>query len=188
MYPASLLSIALVLFCVHPASLLAAEQELSDEGAMLLHTACTQCHGLRPIETVRNGRPGWTQTVDKMVVYGIHLDVEEIETLIDYLVLQYGPGGGSPMSMGSLPPGAVGEYSGSANGGEILLPEGEGQALVQAYCSLCHDTSRIAATPRTTDSWKQYTADMLGKGGFEVSQDQQQLIVEYLSSHFGSEH
>ena len=184
---ASLLAITAAIFCTYPWPL-AADEALANEGAVLVQETCTQCHGLRPVQSVRNGRPGWEQTVHKMVVYGAQLNIEEVDTVIDYLVTQYGPGSATPMATGPLPPGAAGEHGGSDDNGQILLPAGEGQALVQAYCSLCHDTGRIAATRRTSTSWQQYTNDMLAKGGIVVSPDQVQQMVEFLGAHFGREH
>ena len=159
-----------------PAKLAANE----DEGQRLYRAACTQCHGLAPIEVTTNGREGWKRTVQKMVVTGAQLDVDEMELVIDYLVREHGPGSSTHMTSGELPPDSP-----MAKSGKLELPAGEGAALVQGYCVMCHDLGRVVATRRKESEWRGYTIDMLKRNNISVSEEQLNTMVSYLSRHLG---
>ena len=164
--------------------LMAADAD-SEEGQRLLVSACVQCHPLRPTLVTRDGRAGWEDTVHKMVVFGAQLSVDEMGVLIEYLASNYGPGA-SPMSTGDLPPGAgVDPAGGSVTSAEITLPAGDGNDLVQALCSGCHDMGRIVATGRSAASWQRYADNMLAQGGISATEEQIATVVSYLSDHFG---
>ncbi len=177
-----LLTCKLALLCVFlPALLLPAKLAAEeDEGQRLYRATCTQCHGLAPIEVTTNGRDGWKRTVQKMVVTGAQLDVDEMELVIDYLVREHGPGSSTPMTSGALPPDSP-----LASSGKLELPAGEGAALVQGYCVMCHDLGRVVATRRKESEWRGYTIDMLRRNNISVSEEQLNTMVGYLSRHLG---
>lgn len=162
-----------------------AEDAPIEEGQQLLEAACVQCHPLILTTVTRDGRPGWEDTVHKMVLFGAQLSVHEMGVLTDYLAERYGPGTG-PMSTGTLPPGAAVDTGGGAVTSEnIALPAGDGRDIVQGLCSGCHDMGRIVATRRSAASWRTYTENMLAQGGIDASDEQIAGAVSYLSSHFG---
>jgi cytochrome c5 len=162
-----------------------AEEAPIEDGQQLLESACVQCHPLGLTTVTRDGRPGWEDTVHKMVLFGSQLSVEEMDVLIAYLAERYGPAAG-PMRTGTLPPGAAVDPAGSAVSSEnITLPSGEGRDLVQGLCSGCHDMGRIVSTRRSAASWQRYTENMLAQGGIAASDEQIASAVSYLSMHFG---
>lgn len=163
-----------------------ASDESADEGKRLYEAACTPCHGLAPIEQTRDGRAGWEDTVQKMVVIGTQLNAEEMEVVIDYLYKSYGPGKGDPMRTGVLPADSPMQVDGTVSGENVVLPEGEGKHLVQGLCTTCHDLGRIVATRRGRDDWKRYTINMLRQNGISVAEDKQEAMVTYLNQHFGT--
>jgi len=152
----------------------------------LYRQACTQCHGLNAIETVRDGRAGWADTVQDMVVTGAELNGEEMELLIDYLTIKLGPGAGA-MQTGQLPAHSPIASDGTVTSGEVELPAGDGKEFVQAYCHICHDAGRIVSARRSHESWERYVRSMLARGGMELPQEEEQRLVSYLVRHFGLE-
>jgi len=159
--------------------------ESADEGKRLYQAACTPCHDLAPIERTRDGRAGWEDTVQKMVVIGTQLDAEEMELVTDYLYKTFGPGRNDPMRAGLLPPGSPLRVDGTTSSESVVLPEGKGKQLVQGYCTMCHDLGCIVATRRGPDDWQRYTTNMLRQSGTSVSEDNLKVMVSYLSQHFG---
>ena len=156
---------------------------LADDGAQtgrkLVDSLCTQCHGLQPIASVRNGAEGWRTTVYKMVQNGSQIrSPAELEAIVDYLAGTYGPGT-TPMVTGPLPPGAP------LRSDPIELPVGKGADLVKAHCTLCHDLGRVVSTRRTAEQWQRYTRVMLARGSLAPGRAATDAIAAYLTEHFG---
>jgi len=63
------------------------------------------------------------------------------------------------------------------------LPEGPGKNLVEAICSECHTTERIAAQQLTKPQWADKVLEMLQEAP-DVKQSERDLIVEYLAKNF----
>ena len=156
-------------------------------GQQLLTEACVQCHGLRVVRLTRDGRAGWRETVERMVVFGAQLAPAEVDALVSYLAIDFGPGA-EPMTTGPLPPGAVNTQSGDAQGGEPVtqLPAGDGRDLVAALCTSCHDAGRILATRRSDASWSRYVEQMLAQGQIDPAPEQLESMVAYLQAIAGS--
>ncbi len=56
------------------------------DGATLVETRCSLCHGTDQIYAADMDEEGWTNTVDRMIDYGAQLTETERQTVIDYLV------------------------------------------------------------------------------------------------------
>jgi cytochrome c5 len=167
------------------AAILCADDTGDDEARRLYQSACVQCHALRPIEATRDGRSGWEDTVHKMIVIGAQLNSAEMDTVVDYLARHYGPAAGDPLRTGLLPPGAPLQEPGSAANGTVELPEGPGQQLVEAHCTICHDAGRIVATRRSAEDWRRYAVNMAAQGDMSITPEILQDMVSYLNRHFG---
>ena len=63
------------------------------------------------------------------------------------------------------------------------LPEGPGKDLVDAICSECHTTERIAAQQLTKSQWADKVLEMLQEAP-DVKQSERDTIVEYLAKNF----
>lgn len=167
------------------AATLRADESADDEAKRLYQAACVQCHALRPIEATRDGRSGWEDTVHKMIVIGAQLNAAEMDTVVDYLARHYGPAAGDPLRTGPLPPGSPLQDQGTAASGAIQLPEGPGQQLVEAHCTMCHDAGRIVATRRGAEDWRRYAVNMAAQGDMTITPDNLDEMVSYLNRHFG---
>ncbi len=63
------------------------------------------------------------------------------------------------------------------------LPDGPGKNLVEAVCSECHTTERIAAQQLTKPQWADKVLEMLQEAP-DVKQSERDTIVEYLAKNF----
>ncbi len=63
------------------------------------------------------------------------------------------------------------------------LPDGPGKDLVEAVCSDCHTTERIAAQQLTKPQWADKVLEMLQEAP-DVKQSERDTIVEYLAKAF----
>jgi competence protein ComEA len=63
------------------------------------------------------------------------------------------------------------------------LPEGSGKDLVEAICSACHTTERIAAKRLTRPQWQDKVLEMLQEDP-DVTQPERDRIVDYLVKSF----
>jgi mono/diheme cytochrome c family protein len=156
------------------------------EGKELAQSVCaTACHDATPLLMKRDGESGWRRNVERMVVQkGAQLFPADLETLLRYLSTRLGPGAGGRMQTGVLPPGALGGGAQTAN--DVQLPEGTGKDVVAARCAVCHDLGRVVSVRRTKQGWEQMTRNMMGRGS-QVSAEQIQTIITYLTTHFGKQ-
>lgn len=63
------------------------------------------------------------------------------------------------------------------------LPDGPGKNLVEAICSECHTTERIATQQLTRPQWADKVLEMLQEAP-DVKQSERDKIVEYLAKNF----
>lgn len=139
------------------------------EGRDLLATACSQCHPLNVIRSMREGAEGWKRHVHNMVTRGAQLNAREADTVVAYLAANFGPAA-TPV----------------ASAAQVTLPGGPGKELVEARCSACHDLERVAAIKRQKSEWPALVANMVSRGAV-ATPDEAQAISAYLASHFGGE-
>jgi mono/diheme cytochrome c family protein len=137
------------------------------EGRDLLATACSQCHVLNVIRSMREGAEGWKRHVYNMVTRGAQLNAREAEMVVAYLAANFGP---------AAPAAAA----------PVALPSGPGKELVEARCVACHDLERVASAKRQRSQWPALVANMVSRGAV-ATPEEAQAISSYLASHFGGE-
>ena len=69
---------------------------------------------------------------------------------------------------------------------EVKLPEGEGKKLVQDVCSKCHELDAVVQLHNTKQAWNKVVDEMVGRGA-EATDQELELIVDYLAKNFGKE-
>jgi cytochrome c5 len=138
------------------------------EGRDLMATACSQCHPLNVIRSMREGAEGWKRHVYNMVTRGAQLNAREADTVVAYLAANFGP------------------TTTAASAIQVALPSGPGKELVEARCTVCHDLERVASAKRQKSEWPVLVANMVGRGAV-ATPDEAQAISIYLASHFGGE-
>jgi cytochrome c5 len=139
------------------------------EGRDTLATACSQCHPLNVIMSMREGPAGWKRHVYNMVTRGAQLTAGEADMVIAYLVANFGP-----------------TTTPAATAAKVTLPTGPGRELVEARCTACHDLERVAVIKRQRADWPALVANMVGRGAV-ATPDEAQAITTYLAAHFGGE-
>jgi cytochrome c5 len=135
------------------------------DGRDLVAAVCSQCHYLGTIAKIRDGAAGWRVHVDNMVLRGAQLSAPEIDTVVNYLALNLGPGM-------NLPPAKP-----------VALPDGAGKNLVETECSLCHDLERVAVVKRDRRAWPVIVADMVAWGA-PATPGEAKIIADYLATNF----
>jgi len=138
------------------------------EGRDLMATACSQCHPLNVIRSMREGAEGWKRHVYNMVTRGAQLNAREADMVVAYLAANFGP---------TAP---------AASAVQVALPGGPGKDLVETRCTVCHDLERVASAKRQKSEWPALVANMVGRGAV-ATPDEAQAISVYLASHFGGE-
>lgn len=87
-----LLGVSLLIACgggEEPTQVPSAPEVVS--GAELLQERCTSCHGLDRVERESYSQAEWDASVERMRGYGAELTDDEAQTLVEYLVENYGP-------------------------------------------------------------------------------------------------
>lgn len=138
------------------------------EGRDIVAVACTQCHTLTPLLQMRDGPAGWKRHVYNMVLRGAQLPPRDLDTVLNYLNTNFGPGQNMPAAK------------------PIVLPNGPGKSLVETRCTLCHDLERVTAAKRRKSEWDGVVAAMFERYGVKAP-DEAQEIATYLGAHYGSE-
>ena len=138
------------------------------EGRDLVATACTQCHALAPLTGMRDGPAGWKRHVYNMVIRGAQLSPRDVDTVLQYLNTNFGPGQ-------SLPPAKP-----------IALASGAGKDLVETRCTQCHDLERVTAAKRHKRDWPAVVANMFDRFGHSAP-DEASAISSYLAANYGSD-
>jgi hypothetical protein len=64
------------------------------------------------------------------------------------------------------------------------LEEGEGRDLVVQKCTVCHDLERIPARRRDRLGWEDVVDSMKSRGA-DITAEERQTIVDYLTAHYG---
>lgn len=137
------------------------------EGRDLVAVACSQCHYLGTIAKIRDGADGWRTYVSNMVLRGAQLTPAEVDTVVNYLAENLGPGI-------NLPPAKP-----------VALPDGSGKQLVETRCGLCHDLERVADVKRNTRQWPGIVANMVAQGA-PITSEEAKTIADYLAANFGN--
>jgi cytochrome c5 len=140
----------------------------SGEGRDIVAVACTQCHTLNPLTMMRDGPIGWKRHVYNMVIRGAQLSPPDVDTVLQYLNTNFGPGQ-------SLPPAK-----------SIALSPGAGKELVETRCMFCHDLERITAAKRQKREWPGVVANMFDRFGLSAP-DEVKAISIYLAANYGSD-
>ena len=75
---------------------------------------------------------------------------------------------------------ALGGIAAQAQG----LPEGEGKAVIEASCNLCHGLGYITQSNRSATEWRNLVSDMVSRGA-PLTKDEFEKVLQYLATHFG---
>jgi mono/diheme cytochrome c family protein len=74
----------------------------------------------------------------------------------------------------------------AANQLAVVLPAGEGKALVERACTGCHDASLVMFTREDEEGWTVIVNNMAARGA-KATEDELRVIAAYLAAHFNRE-
>jgi len=164
----ALLAVSIAATATNPARAQTAQALPPGEGRDIVAVACTQCHTLNPLTALRDGPVGWKRHVYNMVIRGAQLSPRDVDTVLQYLNTNFGPGQ-------SLPPAKP-----------ITLAAGAGKELVETRCALCHDLERVTAAKRQKREWPGVVANMFYRFGL-AAPDEAGAISSYLAANYGTD-
>ena len=138
------------------------------DGRDIVAVACSQCHPVSVLTNMRKNNAGWRAHVYDMFVRGAQVTDTEVETVIDYLTANFGPGVNVP------------QFENAA------LPDGPGKELVAQRCGVaCHDLRRVTAAGHGRKDWDGVVKHMVEIGA-PLTADDAKTITGYLSEKFGA--
>src|SRR5436190_7450897 len=104
---------------------------------------CGKCHSLDQAVSLRQGQPGWAETIAKMVNLGAQGSDDDLNTILNYLVKFYGPATGapgSPASAGSRSANIAGSVAGPSSSIEtVARPAGSTNAKAVSLPVVTHN-------------------------------------------------
>ena len=67
------------------------------------------------------------------------------------------------------------------------LPDGPGKAILENYCTTCHDLERVKAKHFDKESWQGLIESMRDKRGGpkDLTDEEIQVLADYLTKNFG---
>ncbi len=143
-----------------------------EEGKEAFGQACIQCHNMQRTQIQRKTADAWRDTVYSMISRGAPVMPDEIEPLIDYLSVTYGPG--------ATPPAAGGQGSQAGN----ALPDGPGRAIFVGNCAACHSMDLPLNMRQSEAQWNATISEMVSYGA-QITPQEQEILVKYAAKHFG---
>ena len=66
-------------------------------------------------------------------------------------------------------------------GTEIKATESDAKALFEKRCSLCHPTNRPLSKNKSGDEWRQTVTRMKNYAGDRISDEEVEIIIDYLT-------
>jgi cytochrome c5 len=63
-------------------------------------------------------------------------------------------------------------------------PAGDGAALLEERCTVCHSLDRVTSASKTRQEWEQTVTRMVGKGA-RLNADEQEILISYLTETYG---
>lgn len=144
-------------------SLLLGAQLPDGTGKSLVAERCAGCHEPDNVASQRKDRDGWAVVVTTMIERGAQLDDRERDTVLDYLVKNFGPPPETPAPPATDP-----------------SVERTARRFIDGICSSCHNADVIAATQATRDGWLEIVTKMNGKGA-GLSEADVELLANYLA-------
>ena len=64
------------------------------------------------------------------------------------------------------------------------LQRGDGAALLEDRCAVCHSLDRVERAQKSSEEWAQTVTRMVGKGA-QLNEDERATLVDYLAETYG---
>ena len=64
------------------------------------------------------------------------------------------------------------------------MPDGPGKAVTERICKDCHGIENVIRAKRTKEKWSEVVDEMVSRGA-KGTDEEFDLVIDYLSAHFG---
>lgn len=150
------------------------------DGKGYIERACADCHGLGPVVKASKTADQWRDTLQDMKGRGAVVPKDQIELMVAYLAENFGPKGDTPAHDSGPTPGSA--AAPQLKPGE--LPPGDGKAIVEVKCSVCHALTNVTDSALSQDDWRDTVQTMIDRGA-DLSKDDMDTVIRYLAKNFG---
>jgi cytochrome c5 len=153
---------------------------------------CQDCHRLTNLTKAHKNLDDWKDTIHTMIDRGARIPDEKIDTLAQYLVINFGPKDpGSPANAQAAAPATPASSPDAAAPSTpapakvvVELPDGDGKAIATENCQACHKLTNLTKAHKSLDDWKDTVQTMIDRGA-NVPPDKLDILVQYLAKNFG---
>jgi len=157
--------------------------ELPDgDGKPIATEFCQDCHRLTNLTKAHKNLDDWKDTIHTMIDRGARIPDEKVDTLAQYLSVNFGPKDTAAPAAPS--PAAAPATPAPAKPAVVELPEGEGKAIATENCQACHKLTNLTKAHKSLDDWKDTVQTMIDRGA-NVPADKVDILVQYLAKNFG---
>jgi hypothetical protein len=141
----------------------------------VIRTNCISCHGIDDYAFYSLDRTGWQKLLqDKHKDDGgVNLSDKDMGTLLDYLVLKFGPDT-KPFPRSYIPVEITSFFTNP-----------EAFRILNRSCTVCHDMTRVSDARNTEDAWRVILLDMRERGA-KINDDEIEHMVEWLGRNWGT--
>jgi cytochrome c5 len=142
----------------------------------VIRTKCTACHGIDDYAFFALDRAGWQALIKdkhKGDGDGVDLSPQDENTLLDWLVLKFGPDS-KPFPRAYVPP----EIS-------TFFSDPEAKRLLDKTCTTCHSLERVQQARHPDDAWRVIVLDMRERGA-TIADDDLERLAEWLGRVWGT--
>jgi mono/diheme cytochrome c family protein len=162
----------------------AAKVELPEgDGKPIATEYCQDCHKLTSVVKARKASDEWTDSVHLMMDRGARIPDDKVDTLVQYLVKNFGPQAAAPAQAAPVAtPGA--SPNTPAATAKMELPEGDGKHIATEYCQDCHKLTNLVKAHKASDEWIDTVHLMMDRGA-RLPDDKVDMLVQYLAKNFG---
>lgn len=134
----------------------------------------------------------WTLTIDGEVERELVLSLDDIQALPSVsrpVVLECAGNGRGRLDLANtsgIHPALAAALEAAERDAIDQLPPGPGKDVVSGTCMTCHETAIIQQQRKDRDAWRRSVQRMI-EWGAQLSAEQEETAIDYLSAHFGPE-
>lgn len=140
----------------------------------IIRKNCTECHGIDDYAYYALDRDGWRKLiVSKHKDEGVTLSDADMNTLLDWVVPQFGPT--SKPFPRTYRPATI----------TTFLTDAEANDLIDRACTICHPRDRIDNSRKAEGGWRVTVLSMRERGA-QITDDELEHLVEWLGRVLGT--
>jgi hypothetical protein len=135
---------------------------------------CTSCHGIDDYAFYGLDKAGWRALLEtKHKADGIVVSDDDRNTLLDWLVVKFGPDS-KPFPRTYVPPEITTYFS-----------DPEAKRLLDRVCTNCHGLERVEQARFPEERWRVLAVDMRERGA-KLTDEELERLVEWLGRVWGT--